>query len=112
MRLSKFCFSLLIAICAFSGLYSEVRCKSHCKKIYIDKNSVEFCDGGIMVKMNKGFVTTKAVHFDEHGLYFLKSEAVRIKRLEYRCPGGCGAVCSSPGELAAHMKNCRYCKKR
>lgn len=113
MRLVNFCFSALVAVCAFGGLYSETGCKRHQKKVYIDKGAVEFCDAGIKVKMHNGIVTIKSIRVDERGLYFLKSEATMIKGAskEYSCPGrGCGAKFSSGGALASHMRNCRYCR--
>lgn len=102
-----------MALSAFSGLYSEPGSNSCHKKIYVEKRFVEFCDKGISVRTNKSVVITKAVHVDERGVYYLKSEIIQSKRIgsEYRCPGrGCGVVCSSQGQLAAHMKYCRYCR--
>ena len=96
-----------------SGLYSETGCKSHQKKVYIDKSAVEFFDAGIKVKMHNEVVMIKSIRVDERGLYFLKSEATMTKGAgrEYSCPGrGCGATFSSSGALASHMRNCRYCR--
>ena len=105
--------SALLAICIFGGLYSETGFKEHRKKIYVNKSAVEFCDAGIRVKTNKGLMVTKAIHFDEYGLYFVTSEATMIKSASgmYYCPGrGCGASFPNSSALAMHMKHCRSCK--
>lgn len=109
MRISKCFFAAALACCAIGSLHAGTANRSHHKKLYVNKDSIEFCEEGIRIKTDKGMVTTKAVHVDKNGAYFFESEAVKFeeKGRWFTCPG-CGDSFGSRDELRIHE---RYCPK-
>jgi len=111
MKMTNLCFSALIAACAFGGLFAGTSNKANSKKVYVNKSDIEFCDAGIQVETSKGIVTTRAIHVDDRGPYFLKSEVIKVeeKGRAYRCVG-CGREFSSRDEQRLHEWTCPYVK--
>ena len=111
MSISKYCFAVVVAICTLGSLHAGTG--TNHKKIYVNKDSIEFCEEGIRAQTQNGVVTTKAIHVNKKGTYFLESEEVKLEeKAWYNCRGrGCNASFPSTNERWMHERICRYMRR-
>ncbi len=113
--MSRLGFIALIAMGAFGGLFAGTSNKANNKKkFYVNKANVTFCEPGIQVRTSKGVITTRAIHADKKGAYFLESEVIKFEekgRMSFKC-GGCGQEFSSRDAQRVHEWTCPYMKNR
>ena len=105
MRISYRLLVTVFACCAFGSVYAGVGEQGCNKKIYVSQNSIKLCKGGIRVKTADGFVTTRAIHTNKNGAYFLESEAVKVEKAWYQCRG-CGLLFETKQQLRMHEAFC------
>jgi hypothetical protein len=110
-------FFVAIAVgCSLLGSYafaSTTACQQ--PKVYVNKHDVKMSKNIFLIKTSNGFVRAKALRSDKHGMYVLRKDVIVEKRVgageKFSCPGrNCGAVFSSRGALASHMRYCRGCR--
>jgi hypothetical protein len=72
-------------------------------KIYLSKKSVTIKNKKIFIKTKHGDCAVKAIYSDKNGVFVLKSELVRTKRL-YRCPWpNCDYTTDQEDYMECHM---------
>ena len=118
MRLSNFCFSALVASCAFSSLHAgTVGNHGQQKKLYLDEKAVRITKGAIVIESKNGPVTVKTLRANQHGIYVLKKDVTgaakgRASKRVIKCR--CGREFLGEGAYWRHIDSgeCPYYPRR
>ena len=72
MPLSKICFSALVAVCSYSGLYAGTADQQ--KKVYLDSSSIQISGNKIVAETKNGPVLIKTLRTDDCGIFVYEKD--------------------------------------
>ena len=76
MNMSKWCFSVVVAVCSLSSLYAGADNPRSSKKHYLDSKAISVTKDGIIIETGKGPICVKKLRADTKGLFILKKDCV------------------------------------